>query len=363
MTRPLFAIAILLHAANMANNLMAQNPVDRSIDPNGATGTPKTNANPFGPNDTTTEDPNGATGSQKPNANPFGTDDTTAADPEATYSGIKSDNSKRKKASPRNEPKTRTDDSESNGFIDRRETRNRETILEGSLGLPMAGSPAKSEIKIFTLKYLSAKQAERLIRELFQRDGSSLVADERLNQLIVRGESNHLKEIEAVLLKLDQPAKNPPSGNAADLYSRKAPETTRPASNPMTVGPPGSLGIQGAESMMGGSPPRQRDSLTKAKAAYQAAEERAAQLAAGFQQRAKLAPQDPQLPRLKSQLRDAVSEALALRQKLHEVELAALESRIRKIRTSLVARNRIRDQIINRRVEDLLNPKPFSFFP
>ena len=55
-------------------------------------------------------------------------------------------------------------------------------------------------------------------------------------------------------------------------------------------------------------------------------------------------------------LRQTVAEAFALRQELHRAELAEFEQRMATVQRTIQTREQIKDQIIKRRVQDLLNP-------
>lgn len=62
-------------------------------------------------------------------------------------------------------------------------------------------------------------------------------------------------------------------------------------------------------------------------------------------------------PAKKSELRTAVQRAFTLRQSLLRAELQEMQARLEKTQQSLDMRDRIADQIVERRVEDLLNPQ------
>lgn len=68
----------------------------------------------------------------------------------------------------------------------------------------------------------------------------------------------------------------------------------------------------------------------------------------------KNAPRPPD--NLKARLRQTVAEAFALRQRLHQAELAEFQERMTRVQQTLRNRDEIKDAIIDRRVEDLLNP-------
>lgn len=60
--------------------------------------------------------------------------------------------------------------------------------------------------------------------------------------------------------------------------------------------------------------------------------------------------------KLRSQLRDAVSQAFETRQKLQRAELAEFAKRLQGIQQSIEMREKISQQIIDRRVQELLDP-------
>ena len=62
-------------------------------------------------------------------------------------------------------------------------------------------------------------------------------------------------------------------------------------------------------------------------------------------------------PAKKSELRTAVQRAFTLRQSLLRAELQEMQARLEKTQQSLDMRDRMVDQIVDRRVEDLLNPE------
>jgi hypothetical protein len=59
---------------------------------------------------------------------------------------------------------------------------------------------------------------------------------------------------------------------------------------------------------------------------------------------------------LRAKLRITVAEAFALRQRLHQAELAEFQARMARVQQTIRTREQIKDAIIDRRIEDLLNP-------
>ena len=82
---------------------------------------------------------------------------------------------------------------------------------------------------------------------------------------------------------------------------------------------------------------------------YEAANKQAHDLAESLRQK-------PDAAR-KSELRTAVQRAFTLRQSLLRAELQEMQTRLEKTQQSLAMRDRMADEIVDRRVEDLLNPQ------
>jgi hypothetical protein len=86
------------------------------------------------------------------------------------------------------------------------------------------------------------------------------------------------------------------------------------------------------------------------KSQFLAKEKEAAELA----RRIRSSPADAE--QLKAALRLSVGEAFALRQQLHQAELADFQKRMAKVQQTIQTREQRRDKIIDRRVDDLLDP-------
>lgn len=181
--------------------------------------------------------------------------------------------------------------------------------------------PVAEPLKVFSLQYIDAQAAASILSELYGRNAFAVAADERNNALIVRGAEAKLAEVEALLLRLDEK----PTGDAA------------PKSSPA-------------------QPNRPNDAESHA-AKYRELEKRAAQTAVEHQKlRAKQVGPDPQVKALRDRLRQQVSAAFEARQRWQNAELVQLRGRLAAIDQSLSARERIKDTIIDRRVEELLDP-------
>ncbi len=188
------------------------------------------------------------------------------------------------------------------------------------------------QVKIFALRNLVAKDAERVVKPFVDLGAHGVIlADERTNSLIVRGIPPHLAEIEALLLKLDQPVKDPVAGRSV----------------------PGSMSTPS-------TPRMDLASLADRQAKYSTANQQSVAMARRARQLQAKPNLDPaerdRLSSLVAALQTAVRDAFAARQQLQRGELAALRQRMRHIETSIHARDRLQHEIIQRRVQELLNP-------
>ena len=234
---------------------------------------------------------------------------------------------------------------------------------------------AELQLKIFQLQHIKAADAEQTISQLFLPDLASLAADQRSNALIVRGDPERLAEIEALLMRLDAvPAKNAipygrqgvpgkPAIGAVQIPLRRGganyPQRASADGTPATKGgntfmsravAPGQI-AQGETNDEGVETLRRR---------FKKLDEQCMTIARQLRevegQGRKQDQQPDRLKKLGSDLRSAVSDAFQARQQLQRAELAAFLRRMQQTSDSIELRDRIADEIITRRVEDLLNP-------
>lgn len=192
--------------------------------------------------------------------------------------------------------------------------------LPGPPNLNTPGVPAdKLEIKIFTLANIPAKDAAALVGQIIRHAQLSVALDARTNSLLAQGPVDILMQIEAVLIRLDE---------------------AKPANDKRTDSQ--ALDLKFAE--------QASERVTRLKQDYATSEQKAAAIARNIRNATR--PTD----QLKSNLRQTVAEAFSLRQQLHQAELAAFQQRMAKVQQTIRTRDQLKDQIIDRRVEDLLNP-------
>jgi hypothetical protein len=183
--------------------------------------------------------------------------------------------------------------------------------------------PDDTRIKVFQLRNMKAIEAERIIRTLLGQQLQSIAADERTNSLIASGQEVNLTVVYALLTRLDEQV----ADKNAPLIAADARGTAKTAA-----------------------------SIADFTKKYEAQEQEAAKLASEIRG----APDDlshkATRTQLQAKLRQAVKESFAARQQLHRAEADELTARVQSIKANLERRDKIADQIVEQRVNDLLNP-------
>lgn len=231
---------------------------------------------------------------------------------------------------------------------------------------------------VYRIEHADAVELIQIIKELYRLDYrvGSLVADPRTNVILYRGhnENGFVEKLDALLRVLDVPAvsRRAPRAGSGGGASNRFPDDEVPA--------PGALSNQpdlydtgtGVPGLPGGGRSSNDFLLKEASAAvngvqslrqqYRRAEQRAAQLA---KKRRLPANDETDLPRdnvpdTKAVI-GAVTQAFDARQELQAAELVRFEARLNALRQTLDNRARLREQIIRRRVEDLLSADDLSW--
>jgi len=195
------------------------------------------------------------------------------------------------------------------------------TIDETKAAFKAAREVPAGEIRIFALKNSQATSTTDLLLQLFTAKPFRADADELHNSVVVTGSAEQLQAVEALLLKLDE---------APRELSAK-PE-------------------QDGKSAVGEDPSKTpQQQVAELRTDYETANRQARDLAESLRQTPDAAK--------KAELRTAVQRTFTLRQSLLRAELQEMKARLLQTQQSLDTRERIADQIVDRRVEDLLNPK------
>ena len=192
---------------------------------------------------------------------------------------------------------------------------------------PEMPQSATEHLKIFNLKNSNANDIQLTIAHLFDGTTVGISVDNRTNALIIRANESQLREIEAILLKLD-------STETAAKNSGTSNQPSIDANEPVT-----SI----AEYR------RQLDALEQP-VLLLAEQVRAAETKQG--------KDHPDSAKLRADLRAAVQQTFAARQEIQRAELAEFTRRLKRMQQSIDARDRIADKIIERRMEGLLSTRP-----
>lgn len=200
---------------------------------------------------------------------------------------------------------------------------------------PKKEANVPTHIKVFALRYCEAKTAVEVLRQLITTPSVRIVADERTNSVIVNApvEQFELQTIEALLLRLDV------ATQAQGAKIRPVENETNPKAAAGSVILPSQPTVDIKE---------QRDQITQLRKDYESFESQASRLAEALRQ----SPNDAK----RTELRKIVQTSFMLRQRLLRAELLEMQTRLIQTQRSIDMRERITDQIVDRRVEELLNP-------
>ncbi len=179
---------------------------------------------------------------------------------------------------------------------------------------------------VLTLKYVSASNAERVIRDLYPVEQYSLAADERTNTLILRANDEFREIVETLITRLEETAATNYKPGTADLLFV-------PESKPVAA-----------------------ESVAQMKQQASDLDLNAQRFAADMKNHLQSGKGTAdEVEKLKQQLRDAVTQSFDARQQLKRTELQLMEARLKQLQLSIELREQLRSKMIDRRVEELLN--------
>jgi hypothetical protein len=187
-------------------------------------------------------------------------------------------------------------------------------------GEELVAEPESAEIRVFRLKSIDTDTVASTFKQLF-RDDISVASRRNENALIVRGPGTLLDEVQELLQQLD---KAPP------------PVATVPKDASTAQSNKHDTGAAAIESL---------------REAYRVSDRKAQRIASELRN---MRPK-PDVSRI-NDLRIQVAKSFRIRQHLHQAELSELQNKLKQARETIAIRNRIEDDIISRRVKDLLNP-------
>lgn len=181
------------------------------------------------------------------------------------------------------------------------------------------------QIKIFNLKNSNANDIQLIIAQLFDGTTTTISVDERTNALIIRANESQLREIEAILLRLD----------STETAARNSVSTDLPS-------------IAANEPVISIAEYRSRLDALEQPVLQLAEQVRAAETKHG--------KDHPDATKLRADLRALVQQTFTARQEIQRAELAEFNRRLQRMQQSIETRDRIAEKIADRRVEELLDP-------
>ena len=197
------------------------------------------------------------------------------------------------------------------------------------------------ETRVFMLRYADAKVVAQTLSELFS-EGFGIAPDANINAIIVRGDASQLKEVETILELVDGESGNKTAvvGQAPKVKRAAGESTKRDQKQRVTVDVDVPLvTADTVRSRITGLDLVIRQTADSLRAVETAAGEATDNKAKG-----------------RAELREVVRKTFLARQELQRAELAEFAARLDRIQQSIELRDRIADEIIDRRVEELLDP-------
>jgi hypothetical protein len=246
---------------------------------------------------------------------------------------------------------------------------------EPKLGLGLGLPPSEArQIVIVSLKNLDCESALSMLNSLLQGEELNDVntaVDGRTNSIILRGKKSHVDEFLAILEKLDKESPKAPPRSASATATRSPnvynPNLSLPSPVPVpqpqvaaTTMPPTASPLYRTATLPNGLEVRyiQQQSILDPKLAqeYSKLEEQALQAARELRSGAPAEkPNEKQLEQSRKKLADLVARAFDKRQEVQQQEVKQLKERLEKVQASLSKRDSHRQEIIDKRVAELLD--------
>lgn len=206
-------------------------------------------------------------------------------------------------------------------------------------------TPGTKEVRVFRLKNADANSLATTLTQLFRED-IAIVADGRDNTLIVRGTGSHISEAANLVEQIDVNDAMDSNRDPAEAESEGAEEALAAFERNLEA-----LGT--LDSLLPTSPAM----IEELRWIYESNERLAGETAAELRRLGGSKTDAARRAALGRKLRQQVAETFTVRQQLHEAELANVLWKLKEAQETVNQRNRIRDQIIDRRVQDLVNPE------
>jgi hypothetical protein len=206
-----------------------------------------------------------------------------------------------------------------------------------------------TQLQVIRLKHAQAKDTYAQLRQLMGGE-VQITAEPRTNSILVNATKAQLDEITKFIANIDELSSDAgrPLASAPGLNGQQGAPSGSLNPPAISSGPPATKGSASGQFTSDG---RSGTSIELRKQ-FEAMDRKTKALARDLKNST---PDRPVDENEKLQLRTAVADAFATRQKLQREELAELSTRLREMQQSLELRDRVQEQIIDRRVDDLLN--------
>lgn len=195
------------------------------------------------------------------------------------------------------------------------------------------------QIRFFSLSNSQAALVAATLKAFFKTDSVTIADDERTNSVIVQADEKVLEQIKTLIEILDAKTPDAPKTSAnppgIDLFVPA--EAPVPADIPKVTGRIAVIGTN----------------VEDLREQYHLHNNRSRELAARLKQPL-ASPIEGD--KLQQDLRREIMAAFEARQKLQQAEVAELAKRLQSLQSTLQLRERLTDQIIDRRILELLNP-------
>jgi Protein of unknown function (DUF1559) len=220
------------------------------------------------------------------------------------------------------------------------------------------------QVKVFALRHERIETAIDMLKQLGYQGG--MVPDPRTNSLIANEIPGNLAKLEMMLKVIDRAPEAgaiPHALNVPQAAPSKQPRRVR-ANAIQTKVPFGvaSTSRESVPSESAGDLIRREsgeaapDDVRKLRGAFKDLDAQAIQIAEELRQMRDAGQVSDRSAALKRRLRDQVTTAYEVRRQMQQAEVKWLRQRLSRIEQQLESRGQLKDQIIDRRIEELLNP-------
>jgi hypothetical protein len=207
-------------------------------------------------------------------------------------------------------------------------------------------------VQAIGLQHIQATVAAKLIQRMFPDEKLIVEAEPRTNQILVRCNPVMRSKVSELIENIDRPGKEQPGAEVNLSFSKEDERVL------LRDEPPGRSLLpmrRGGRVVWQAGPQRpEQDVLIRVDEAQQKIVALTDQIRA---LRQATEPDEKALAELERQLTERVKAAFDARQALHRAELEVLRQQLESIEQTIAARDRVKDQLVEQRVKDLVSGK------